>query len=283
MRWKLPTIRLVWLMAGIAVLSTAFASLRFASSAWAGAVVTLTLVGLACAILAAVLRRGAARAFWLGFALFACGYLRLTSGVWWPDEEAVVGLPTSLGLSVLYPYLDPVKDRFTVFGLPPEPMRYHGQVVNDPAYLNLRIREILEMPIPMPFAQETALEEVLNYIKSKTITLQFPEGLPIYIDPVGLTEAEKTMSTPVTCSVNGPPLRTSLSLMLRQLDMTSEIHDGVLRITSLTSANAQLFEPEAYHRIGHCWCAWLLGLIGGCAALYLHSTSVPRSPHGTVS
>ena len=49
----------------------------------------------------------------------------------------------------------------------------------------------------MPFANETPLEDILRYIKTATESPQLQNGIPIYVDPAGLTEAEKTMTSPV--------------------------------------------------------------------------------------
>ncbi len=92
----------------------------------------------------------------------------------------------------------------------------------------------LDEPISMSFANATPLEDVLKYIKSAT---QGPNdnGIPIYVDPVGLNEAEKTMSSPVTLDLEGVPLKTTLRLLLKQLDLTYTVKDGLLTITSESS------------------------------------------------
>jgi hypothetical protein len=89
----------------------------------------------------------------------------------------------------------------------------------------------LEVPISMSFANETPLEDVLKYIKSAT---QGPNdtGIPIYVDPVGLNEVEKTMTSPVTLDLEGVPLRITLRLLLKQLSLGYTIEEGVLIITS---------------------------------------------------
>jgi hypothetical protein len=89
----------------------------------------------------------------------------------------------------------------------------------------------LEEPVSMSFANETPLEDVLKYIKSAT---QGPNdnGIPIYVDPVGLNEAGKTMTSPVTLDLEGVPLGTTLRLVLKQLGLTYEVKDGLLTITS---------------------------------------------------
>jgi hypothetical protein len=92
----------------------------------------------------------------------------------------------------------------------------------------------LDEPISMNFANETPLEDVLKYIKSAT---QGPNdsGIPIYVDPVGLQEAEKTMTSPVTLDLEGVPLKTTLRLLLKQLGLTYTVKDGLLTITSESS------------------------------------------------
>jgi hypothetical protein len=89
----------------------------------------------------------------------------------------------------------------------------------------------LEAPISMSFPNETPLEDVLKYIKSAT---QGPAdaGLPIYVDPVGLNEAEKTMTSPVVLDLEGVPLRITLRLLLKQLGLTYDVKDGLVTITS---------------------------------------------------
>ena len=55
-----------------------------------------------------------------------------------------------------------------------------------------QILEQLDLPIPMPFANETPLNDVLKYIKQATTTPTFP-GIPIYVEPLGLEAAGKSI------------------------------------------------------------------------------------------
>jgi hypothetical protein len=89
----------------------------------------------------------------------------------------------------------------------------------------------LEQTISMSFANETPLEDVLKYIKSAT---QGPNdtGIPIYVDPQGLVDVEKTLASPVTLDLEGVPLRITLRLLLKQLSLGYTIDEGVLIITS---------------------------------------------------
>src|SRR5436305_14652287 len=92
----------------------------------------------------------------------------------------------------------------------------------------------LDEPISMSFPNETPLEDVLKYIKQAT---QGPNdtGIPIYVDPVGLQEAEKTLTSPITLELEGVPLKTTLRLLLKQLGLTYTVKDGLLTITSESS------------------------------------------------
>ncbi len=108
-----------------------------------------------------------------------------------------------------------------------------------------RIIEVLAKPISMHFGEETPLADVLKHIKASTKGPAFGDGLPIYVDPIGLSEADKTMTSTVrSVEVDGVPLRTTLKLLLNQLDLTYVVHDGLLRITSRESADSEELEKQ---------------------------------------
>jgi hypothetical protein len=96
----------------------------------------------------------------------------------------------------------------------------------------------LEEPISMSFANETPLDDILKYIKSATTTPSFT-GIPIYVDPIGLQEAEKSLTSTVTIDLEGVPLKTTLKLLLKQLGLTYTVKDGFLMITSKESEDQQ--------------------------------------------
>jgi hypothetical protein len=99
-----------------------------------------------------------------------------------------------------------------------------------------RIIAELAKPVSMPFGPDTALEDVIKYVKSSTKGPSFADGIPIYVDPIGLSEADKNMSSTVHgVQLEGVPLRTTLKLLLKQLDLTYVVSDGLLRITSMDS------------------------------------------------
>jgi hypothetical protein len=92
----------------------------------------------------------------------------------------------------------------------------------------------LERRSSIPFAQETSLEDVLNYFR--TATGEGPDkknGIQFYVDPVGLQEAEKTMGSPITLNLEDVPVSTALDLILKQLGLRYYVHnDGFVMITS---------------------------------------------------
>ena len=89
----------------------------------------------------------------------------------------------------------------------------------------------LGKPLLMSFKEETPLEDVLKYIKQSTTGAAFPNGLPLYVDPIGLSEADKTSNSTVrNVDLEGVPLKTTLRLVLEQLDLTYVVRDGLLTI-----------------------------------------------------
>ena len=102
----------------------------------------------------------------------------------------------------------------------------------------------LEEPLSMSFSRETTLEDILKYIKKST---QGPtdSGIPIYLDPRGLQDAEKTLASTVTIDLEGVPLKTSLRLLLKQLDLAYCVRNGVLIISSVSGVYQELMEAKS--------------------------------------
>jgi hypothetical protein len=102
----------------------------------------------------------------------------------------------------------------------------------------------LDQAVAMPFFQETPLEDVLKYIKQMTTSPDFPSGIPIYVDPIGLQEVEKSLTSTVrSMDLEGIPLRRTLQLLLKQLDLIYFVEDGLLCITSSDSESGGTFGP----------------------------------------
>lgn len=114
--------------------------------------------------------------------------------------------------------------------VPPAPQTYVPAPMTEKA---AKIWLKLQQPIAMNFKEETPFEDVIAYLKSATADEKdFPKGIPIYIDPPGIQEAEKTMQSPISIDLEGVPLAYSLRLALRQLDLSYRIEpEGLLFIT----------------------------------------------------
>jgi hypothetical protein len=108
-----------------------------------------------------------------------------------------------------------------------------------------RTWEKLFQPISMPFPNETPLEDVIKYIKSATVGPDFPEGIPVYLDPRGLQESEKTETSPIRLNLEGLPLALTLKLLLAQLDLVYYVDDhGLLVISDEDPTRPDEPEPD---------------------------------------
>ena len=87
-----PRLSIAGLMVAVAGTACGCAALARPSRFWAGAATLVMLGGLAASLLGAAFRRGQARAFWVGFALFGWGFFLLNATGWFdPDRRP---LPT---------------------------------------------------------------------------------------------------------------------------------------------------------------------------------------------
>lgn len=121
---------------------------------------------------------------------------------------------------------------------------------------------------------------MLAYVKSATTSIDLPNGIPIYVDPAGLEEAEKTLLSPITIDLQGVPLRSSLRLLLKQLDLAYALKDGVIRITYIGEKDPEV--GDAFQRVGHGLFTVLFAVIGGIAGYLFHATR-DRKPGGLMS
>ena len=83
----------------------------------------------------------------------------------------------------------------------------------------------------MTFLNPTPLSDVLNYVRLATATSTYP-GIPIYLDPIGLQEAEQSPSSTVSIDLRGIPLKTTLRLCLNQRGLDYIVRHGFLHVTS---------------------------------------------------
>jgi len=211
----------------------------------AGATYLLTCGLLGLAVLGAALSEGRPRQIWLGAALFGVGYLVMSFSRD-PERHPRPYLPTDRLLNALRPWLPRVAEGFFV------PAKVEAS--------NARILKALDQPIPVKFPDETPLDEVLKYVRDAT---KGPDGkgIPIFVDPIGLQEAEKSMTSTVTIDLEGVALGTTLEVCLKQLGLAYAIRDGFLMITSAESV-PRLYE-DPFLMGGHCILALIAAAIGG--------------------
>ena len=257
---------LVFVLSSLVVLgliATAGASLP--PGLWAGSTFLLTWLLIALVALGALIGRARRREAWLGATLFGAGFMILPFGRFaddpWPRP------PTVEFLDEIRPWLPAVAN-----GLRADPQSI--------AAANARIHESLKQRVPMHFNEEAPLEDVLKSIQ-KAAQRTDGKGIPIYVDPIGLMEADKTLTSTVrNIEFDGVPLRSSLWYCLKQLDLAYSVRDGVLFITSLESQDRSLLSAsaDAFQVVGHCVLALLAAGLGGLAAPFV--CSVARKPAG---
>jgi len=93
----------------------------------------------------------------------------------------------------------------------------------------------LQEKVGMNFPTDTPLDEVKRYIEEVTAEKDDPNsGVPLFFEPQGLQDADKTMQSTVSLAFKRPiPLATSLKLILDQVGLKYSIQeDGIVVVTS---------------------------------------------------
>jgi hypothetical protein len=203
---------------------------------------------LACGLLGltglgAIAGRDRRRTACLGATIFGAGYMLLVFA-----SHPYPTLPTGSFLNQLRPWLPLIAD--------------------GAGSANARIFQALERRIPMHFPDETSLGDLLEYIRKATAT-PTDHGIPIHVDLISLRERERDMGSTVTIDADGLPLKTTLRLCLRQLDLDFSVQDGYVLITSEDHVASDLEDP--FLIVGHCLLALLAAGFGAVAAPFISS------------
>ena len=223
---------------------------------WAGATFFLTWCLIGLMALGALIARGTHREPWLGAAFFGAGFMILVFGR--SSDDPWPAAPTVEFLNEVRPWLPAFAS-----GLRAKPESVTAA--------NARILAALNRPVPMHFAEETPLDDVLKLIQQATAASD-GKGIPIYVDPIGLSEADKTMTSTIrNVELDGVKLRVSLRLCLQQLDLGYCVRDGFLLITSQESLDTTLRSnsADAYQVVGHCVLALIAAGIGSLAGPFV--------------
>jgi hypothetical protein len=98
--------------------------------------------------------------------------------------------------------------------------------------------------ITMHVARDESLEDVLKRLKVMSISSRVPNGLPIYVDPIGLQEADATMMTTPGSDLDakGESLKVFLNRVLKPMGLVSQLRDGLVTVTSKESLD-ELIAP----------------------------------------
>ncbi len=110
-----------------------------------------------------------------------------------------------------------------------------GERLLEPDPATKLILDRLEDKIDLRF-EKTSLEDVFKLINSATRRSPNDRGIPIYVDPVGLLEAEKTLATPVSFTAKGEPLKScaEAAVEIAQPDLYGQgrVPDGHIAIVN---------------------------------------------------
>ena len=254
-RWR--SVATVGLTGSAVIVFLGLFALKSAPGFWVGLTFLATCGLLGMTVLGAASGgQGKRRQICLGAALFGVGYMTLAFGRSL-NNETWPSLPTDHLLYALRGWLPPVVSGF--------PTSSSGV-----ASANAHIWESLDQPIPMGFPNETPLEDVLKSIQG---AMRGSDGnsIPIYVDPIGLQEAERTMASTVLIDLEGVALKTSLRLCLKQLGLAYSIRDGLLQITSEESAVTPVYQ-DPFLIAGHCLLALFAATFGGIVAPLVFDT-----------
>jgi hypothetical protein len=89
----------------------------------------------------------------------------------------------------------------------------------------------LETRVTLRHPKGAPLRQVVSDI-AKATRGPNDSGIPVYVDPVGLMVAERTMDSLVTIDVEGIPLKDALPQVLAPLGLAHRVHDGLLVIST---------------------------------------------------
>lgn len=101
-----------------------------------------------------------------------------------------------------------------------------------PTAAEQKMLEVLDEPTLMDFHQ-APFQDVIDFLKDK-------HSIEIHLDEAALEEAGFESDTPVTAHFKNVSLRSALSLLLKQMQLTWAIRDEVLLITTLDVADSLL-------------------------------------------
>jgi hypothetical protein len=262
--WALPS-AIVLSVLGL-TLSIAVVCAPMEPGIWAGATYLLTWWLLSLSALGALFATGRRREFWLGATVLGTSFmLTVVSRPFVHPDGPRQFVPTVEFLEALRPTVDVLVARLS----------------GDPdsiAVKNAQIRLTLRRLVPINFPDGTTLGEMLKFAQEST---KGPDGkfMPIYVDPIGIQEAEQTMNSKIAAmTVKGVPLQTTLAHCLKQIGMGFGVEGGLIVITSSEAVPQWSIEPydDPYQIVGHCLLALVAAAVGGAVAPWVCDLAAQR-------
>ena len=92
--------------------------------------------------------------------------------------------------------------------------------------------------------------------------------MPIYVDPVGLQIAERSMNSTVAINIDPIPVKDALRLCLKQLGLGFTVRSGFIMISDEDSATIPMYE-DPMQVVGHSFLALVAAAVGGLAARFV--------------
>jgi hypothetical protein len=260
------------LMAVVLVVAVGLAALRSGSAIWAGACFLLTCGVLALAAVGSVFDTRGTRAWWLGIAIFGCGYLVLAFS-YPPFLEDAPFLPADSLLRFAMPYVGPGPSWLPgAHGLADNPYLQTGHCLLGLLAGTLGGVLAHALSVRMRFPQGKPLRELLAYVVSAT---RSPDGheIPIYLNPGSVDDMEKTLQTPVKIDLEGVRLRTTLELALEQCELLYTVKGGVIIVTSGSDSpdSVPIASSDPFLAIGQSLLALPSAGVGGVLAALVYN------------
>ena len=222
---------------------------RLASGFWAGTTCSLTwgLVGLAC--VGALVCHGKQREIYLGAGLFGLAFM-LVVFTRLPDTN-ISPRPWEL----------PVEPFLKSLRLAVSPVLSGGPAGSSQvAAANARIVNALERKAPDRFTN-VALGDFLDYLRRATKDGD-GRGIPVYVDPVGMQEDERTLDSTISMDLVGSPLKRNLDAAMSQLAVKYAVRDGLL-IIAVREEEVLTVYFDPYLAVGACLLALVAMALGG--------------------
>jgi hypothetical protein len=262
LRFSIASLLMLILVTGLGL-----AALRSPSRLWAGVLINLDLAVLTIAVIGAIYRRGAKRAYWLGLALGGWLYFILGFCPWFTTELGPQLLTTAL-LDILYPRVAPSGEQENLapanqpLVMPPAPPAPVGVLYTAP-------------PAPQPAPSPSAPMGPAPPIGAPTGAASGVIATPPISWSVGTPASAPTMAWTATPL----PPRDPWSLWTEP-DRTSGV--------GATVGSIAMVSPDAFRRIGHALFTLLIGLITAeiarsFQAARLETPARPPRPQRTIT